>query len=364
MADWAAAIASGLGAAANTGAGIIGDQMRMDQQLQAEQRAADIKLDLNQRMSAAEEMMKNRAAERFSGIVRDQMGQQVPVAPQSVQQTGLTDASAGAEYQQADGSGTASTALHGDMSVRLKLAQDTLASPNATLEQKQDAKDAIEAITAQTAKQAQVNAKGVEGKTRARTIDEASQAALDWALQNDAPAYMAGTGMLATAQKQDVAERTLKLREQQIAERLEASKSRTEMMGEIARIRLDAAQAVGAKGGQLPSDAKMIEYLVQNGMDRGTATDRVTGTGAGATKDPVAMATSLASSLISNGSVRVTKDDPAGTTLASKAMAMAMDQIGAAEGRFRGGAAPPSTAGGAVPNPVQATRPPLSSFRK
>jgi hypothetical protein len=141
--------------------------------------------------------------------------------------------------------------------------------------------------------------------------------------------------------------------------KLEAAKDRSDVMLAIAQIRAESAGG----DGKMPSDAKMIEYLVKNGMDKKTATDRVMGTGAGATKDPVAMATQLASSLINSNAVKVTKDDPPGTTQASKAMEIATGQIQAAEKRFGRGADTP------VPTPVPAVpgaprNDPLGLFKK
>lgn len=149
---------------------------------------------------------------------------------------------------------------------------------------------------------------------------------------------------------------------QNIQARLESTNNRTEMMGAIAQARIEAAQANGGKDGKLPSDAKMIDYLVKNsGLSQQEATDRVMGTGAGATKDPVAMAASLASSLINSGTIRVPKDAPAGTTIASLAMEIATGQIKAAEDKFR-----PARA--AAPGPAAAPAPakradPLGLFK-
>lgn len=370
MAEWARALSEGIGAAANTGANIIGDQMAMQRQVDAEQRAADIKLDLAQRMAASEEMMKNRAAERFSSVVKQKMGEEVPVDAAPVAQTGITRA-AGQAAGAVDVGGTqVSGSFNADpatLKQMLANAQQRLTDPASTAEQRTQAKELIATLQAQVGAQADINGAAAAGKTRKRTTDEASQAALDDTLQNDAPAFIAGTGMLSMGNKQDLAEKTLKMREAQVAERLQASQSRTDMMGEIAKMRLEQAEALGGKGGKLPSDAKMIDYLVENGMDRKTATDRVTGTGAGATKDPVAMATSLASSMISSGVITKKKGESENDFL-GRAMSAATGQIQSAESMFRpGGAAPapaPAAAGSTTKNPGLDSRPPLSSFRK
>lgn len=360
MADWAYALSQGLGAGANTGANVMDQQIQNNYRMQAEQRAADIHLDMQQRMLAIQEAMKNRAAERFSTVVKDKMAEPVQADAQPVSETGITHASG-----EAMGLPASLQQSPAGVNKLVKLAQDTLANPAATDQQKEDARALMEQIGKQSDAQATLNTDAAKGKTRTRTVDEASQAALDQTLQTDAPAFAAGTGMLSTGYKQDIASRNLDIREKQITERLHAASDRTTMMGEIAKIRLETAQTVGASGGKLPSDAKMIEYLVEHGMDHKTAVDRVMGTGAGATKDPVAMATSLASSMISGGMVRVTKDDPPGTTVASKAMGMAMDQISAAEGRFR---KPTSAwpAANSEPNPFASpgAKDPLGLFNK
>lgn len=74
MADWANAIASGIGAAAKSGADSIDQQQRQEAAAIAEQRAADVKLATAERIMAIEEAQKNRAAERFAAIVKNKMG--------------------------------------------------------------------------------------------------------------------------------------------------------------------------------------------------------------------------------------------------------------------------------------------------
>lgn len=360
MADWAYAIGSGLAAGANAGANTMDQQIHANFQAQAEQRAADIKLDTDQRLLAIQEAMKNRAAERFSTVVKAKMGEPVQAEAQPVSETGITHASG-------EAIGLPASLQQSPAAVKnlMTLAQGTLANPTATDQQKEDARALMDQIGRQSDAQATLNAADAKGKTRPRTVDEASQAALDETLQTDAPAFAAGTGMLSTGYKQDIAARNLDVREKQIAERLHAATDRTNMMGEIAKIRLEAAEAAGSKDGKLPSDAKMIKYLESEGMDHKTAVDRVMGTGAGTTKDRVALASSLASSMMSNNMVKITKDDPPGTTIVSKAMAMAMDQIDAADTRFHKQPSSPSPAapgGNLVPNPV--SNDPLGLFAK
>lgn len=365
MADWAYALSQAAAAGANTGADIVGTQMKIGQQTDAEQVAANIKLDTAQRMLAIEDAMKNRAAERFAATVKDKMGEQVPVAPEPVSQTGVTRASSG-DYEVAPGQTVGADFAQTPAQIAQTVASMTAVAnnPASTPEEKADAQGAIQAITAQAGGQAKVNAAAADGKTRPRTWAEAQQAALEDTSQNDAPAFIAGTGMLATGAKQDLAAKTLQTKEDAIMAKLEGVNNRTDMMGAIAELK---SRINGGDSEKLPANAKMIEYLVANGKDRKGATDMVMGTGAGATKDPVSMAATLASGLIGSGMVRVDKNDPPGTTVASKAMNMAMDQIGAAETRFRnqpaGGAPVQATpaAPGAAPNP--AGKDPLGLFK-
>jgi hypothetical protein len=245
MADWASALAGGIGAAATTGANLMGDQIKQQQALEAEQRAADIKLDLQQRMAAADEMARNRAADRFSAVVKQKMGEDVPVEAPGVDKTGITRA-AGQAVGSVDVDGTQVTgSFNADPATLRQMLQNAnrrLMDPASTDEQRTEARQLVTVLQKQVDAQAGINAQSVEGKTRKRTVDEASQAALDYALQNDASAYIAGSGMLAAAQKQDATSRALDLREKQIDERLAASKDRTDMMGQIAQIRADAAR--------------------------------------------------------------------------------------------------------------------------
>lgn len=356
MSDFAYALSQGLAAGAKTGGEIVGDQMRIQQQADAEQRAADIKLDTASRMMAIEQAMKTRAAERFSTIAQQKAGEQVPVDPATVNETGITHASGAQAVGMMDyGNGPeAASGISADPAALRQIVtkyQAVLTDPAATPEQKADAQALLDQIGKQASAQSDINTKAAKGKTRKRTAGESMKAALDDpAALADPEAFMAGTGMLSAYNKLDDEDARLDVKKSQIAERLDASKSRTDMMGEIAKMRLEQAQAAGSKGGQLPSDAKMINYLVEQGEEYAHARDLVMGTGAGATKDPVSMAASLASGLIASGAVRVTKDDPPGTTVASKAMNMASDQIQAAEARFRG-KSPAAAAAKTTPNP-------------
>lgn len=379
MADWASAIAQGLGAAADTGAQEIGNQIKNDQQLQNQQilaqQAADIQLDLHQRMAAADNLMKNAALQRYSAIVKGQMGVPTAASAPTVQQTGLTAASfvkpgdpAGAgtapaapaaaaesDDDEEDGApsapsapavapaGAAGSSFTGDankINGILKQAQDTLRSPGATPEQKADAKDLIDALQRQIAAQDTVNKDGAKGKTRARTLEEAVDAANTIALQDDPEAYVAGTSAYNNANKDDIAEKRLT---QQAALAREAG-ARQERMAQSRQEALMAKLSGAGSSGHDPADVSTIKYLQENGMDFNQARDLVLGTGAGALKDAAALATTLAAS----GTIVVDKkNDPPGTTAFSKALS----QILAGRKQMSGGMldTPGPAAPGAVP---------------
>jgi hypothetical protein len=340
--DWASAIAQGIGAAANTGANIIGDQIKNDQtiqmQKQLEQQAADIRVDTASRLAAADQMMKNAALQRYSQIVKQKAGEDVPQEAQTVNQTGLT-------RESADEAGLKQGGFAGSMDKMnpiIQKAKDTLASPGATDAQKADAQALLDQIGRQFDAQKDVNEDAADGKTRKRTTEEAVNAANDYALMNDPEAYVAGTTAYNNANKDDIAEKRLK-QQADIEDKRGQRQIQIEAMRERGRIeaimaKLGGADGTGA-GSKDPADVATIKYLTNNGMSFNDARDLVLGTGEGAHKDPVALASSMASSLIGSGAVRVTKDDPPGTTVSSKAMKMAMAALTEAQALRNGGKA-------------------------
>lgn len=277
MADWANALASGLAAGAKAGVDIIDTNMKASAAADAEQRAADLKLDTNTRMLAIEDAMKTRAAERFSGVVKDKMGDQVPVEAAPVSKTGLTRESAG-DFEVEPGKVIGANFQQSPEQVKaiLAQAQGTVDNPNATDQQRADARDLMAAITAQSEAQAGTNALAVKGKTRARTSDEAQTAALDDTLQNDAPAFIAGTGMLNTANKQDMEQKRLDSREK-IARAESDRKERTasaalDQKDRAAELRYDAmieridALGSGGKAGSKSALRQNVELLKELGF--------------------------------------------------------------------------------------------------
>lgn len=217
MADWAHALSQGLGAAALTGAGMIDDQMKVDRQIAAEQRAADLQMDIKQRLMAAEEMMKNRAAESFSGYVNKFAGEEVPVAAKSVLETGVTADSGKALGKFDFGNGPQDVAGITGSADKIKTliqdAQAKLQDPNLTDEQRQDYEGLIAQLSQQVMAQDELNQGEAKGKTRARTTAEAIEAAREYSLRNDPAAFMAGNAMLAPGEKAGAAATALEQKE-------------------------------------------------------------------------------------------------------------------------------------------------------
>jgi hypothetical protein len=248
----------------------------------------------------------------------------------------------------------------------LAVAQATLKNPSATDQQKADAQALIAQLGKQVDAQKEVNADAVDGKTRPRTTEEAVDAANNYALMNDPEAYVAGTTAYNNANKDDLAQKRLD-QQGKLAREAGDRQERLAQQREDARYRdiLAKLGPDGAGAAKDPSDVATIKYLTGNGMSFENARDLVLGNGEGARKDPVALASSMASNMIASGAVRVTKDDPPGTTVSGKAMKMAMDALTQAQ-NLRGGA--PAGAGmtppAASPGGTSASRPPLSSFRK
>lgn len=237
MGLFASALAGAVGAATTDLSAGLSDQMKQDSADAAAQRAANLQLDLHQRMAAADELQRNAAAQRFADLTKQKMGEQVPVQPSDIKNpsltdasaveitprtpgatpaagsstAGSTDASAGDDGEDDDsrdasstpapgGAGTVKVALHGDQSATLKQMQAVVDNPKATAEQKQDAQNVIDGIKAQTAKQQQLDA---AGKTRNRTLKEARDAAFEATAQDDPAAYIAGQSMWKQAMAND-----------------------------------------------------------------------------------------------------------------------------------------------------------------
>lgn len=269
MADWAYALSQGIAGAAQTGAGIIDAQMKDTAQANAEQRAADVKLDTQSRMMAIEDAMKTRAAERFSGVVKAKMGEEVPAAGDPVSKTGITHASGAAALAGRTVNGEQAVGLEADPATLQKYsawANATLSNPDATAGQKEDARALMEQIGQQATEQSAINAKAAGGKTRHRTMDEAQQAALEDTLQNDAPAFMAGTGMLGAANKTDLEDKKMASREK-IAKTESDRKERADNLRYDALMaRIDAAaEGRAGKSGSVSALRQNVDMLKELG---------------------------------------------------------------------------------------------------
>jgi hypothetical protein len=275
-----------VGAAAATGAGIIGDQMKQQQAIEAEQRAADIKLDLAQRMAAADEMMKNRAAERFTSVVKQKAGEDVPVEAPSVAQTGVTPAAGqAAGYTDVDGTQVGSTLKDSPEELKRRLAAVTAAvnNPNLSDEQRIQAKELLAALQAQMGAQSDINAKSVDGKTRKRSFAEAGQAALEETAMSDPGAAFAGAGMLSAIGKVDATDRAAALKEKLAkdeGERKERiAQAHDDSREAIAQTRLEAMmeRLGGGKNGAKSAMVQNLEWLKANlGFTDAQLTDFVT----------------------------------------------------------------------------------------
>jgi hypothetical protein len=302
MAEWARALAMGIGGAADSGAQTMGDQIKNDENVQMqgqlEQQAADTKLDMASRQAAAEVLLKQQAAARFQaaqqGIINDKMNQKYGTSDAAV-----ADADAG----------------------------------NTDAPLTDDQKAAI------------AQAKQLDTNSLMHNSDIMTQAGLQTGDINPEQA-------VTNASRSDIAQL-----------KMEGYKDRNDMMLQIglakadaqttaAQIRADAMMARVAAGQGTTKDqanVAQIEYLMKKqNLSKEQALDLVYGNGEAAHKSADDRVSSMTTSLISSGQVRVTKDDPPGTTVASKAMRMARDAIGA------GSAAPvPSPSprpGNMVPN--------------
>jgi hypothetical protein len=313
-------MSQGVGAAANTGAALIGDQIKNDQtvqmQKQLEQQAADIRVDTATRLAAADQMMKNAALQRYSQIVKQKADEPVPQEGAPVQQTGLTRDSADEAGLKMGGFAGSMDKINGILAT----AQATLNNPGATPQQKADAQALIAQIGKQVDAQKEVNDDAVDGKTRPRTTEEAVDAANNYALMNDPEAYVAGTTAYNNANRDDMAQKRLD-QQAKLAREAGDRQERMANMREDARYRdimakLDASQ--GGAGAKSPANVQLIEYLMAHGMKFDDARDAALGNGEGMRADPKKLAATLAAS----GTIRVTKDDPPGTTVFSKALAM------------------------------------------
>jgi hypothetical protein len=282
MSRWGAALASAAGAVANVGVQALDRQMQLEQTIAAEKRAGDMKLDLAERMAAAEEMRKNRAGERFTSVVQSKLAEPVPLEAPSVDDTGITRESAVPAAPGKPGADFAQTPEQLDALEQQFKA--ILANPNATPEQREDAAGVLAALKAQKAKQQDVNAASVAGKTRQRTKLEARDAALEETGTSDLPAYTAGhsawkdaIGEETNMRKERAASREKQLDRDSLerrtdmttSQRAEASAAETARKAEADQLRYKAATErvtalAGGKGAKATALMQNYKFLTEN----------------------------------------------------------------------------------------------------
>lgn len=156
--------------------------------------------------------------------------------------------------------------------------------------------------------------------------------------------------------RSDATERATAQRETAAAMRDETQRYIAELRDETAQKKIEQLiRRTGDGNDRAPANAKMIEYLVSNGMDRKDATSRVLGENEGKSKDPVGLTAQLATTLMTTqGSQLRQLSEKSGKPVQQVAMEMAADQIEAATKRFR----PPD---GAAPNPPAPAPKPAAS---
>ena len=285
--NWAYAMSQGAAHAAGAAADIADRQMKEE----AEMRAADRKLSDQERLLAIQDAMKTRAAERFSGVVKNKAGEEIPLEAAPV--TELTEGSAKLSGLQ-DG-------IQGDKAVVngiLKRAQETLNNPNATPEQKEDARGVIDQIGTQAKAQGDINAKAVEGKTRKRSWSEAVDAARQETLMTDAPAFIAGEGMLSAERTEERADKraaaTVKAAEVKAAMEDKKEEGRNARNREDNQARLDEMELrlekQFGKGGTTSALVQNVAMLKEMGFDKSRVEDFIFGKKA---MDPVDIAAKM-----------------------------------------------------------------------
>lgn len=231
----------GFGQAAS---GLIDASMKED----ADIRAANRKLSDAERLMAAQEALKNRAAERFSAVARGKAGEQVPVEAAPVTNLGKESAQAiGLE-----------NGMQGNAPAMLQQYQAVLSNPNATAEQKQSAQEILDQIGKQAGAQKGINAEAVGGKMRNRTTMEAARAALDETLLNDPAAFAAGSGLINAATKPDLEERKLEQRERIEQARIEQRDRSDDKRQETLLARLEKT---GASKAETTALIQNVNYL-------------------------------------------------------------------------------------------------------
>lgn len=191
MSRWGTALAGAAGAVANVGVQALDRQMQQADQIEAEQRAADMKLAMAERMSAMEEAQRLRAAERFAKMTGAAMEEDVPLEAPGIETTGIQSFSK-------------DPAKAAQVEAQL---QAIVNNPNASPKQKEEAALGLEVLAQQKAEQLDLNAKSVEGKTRKRTLAEARDVAMERTATTDVGAFIGGQSMWKNAMADERADK-------------------------------------------------------------------------------------------------------------------------------------------------------------
>ncbi|HEY5798628.1 MAG TPA: hypothetical protein VIT92_00330, partial [Burkholderiaceae bacterium] len=135
---------------------------REQQQIDAEARAADRSLEIEERLLSIREAAKSRAAERVGAAARDIMANGAPMEPAPV--TDLSDASAQALGMEGG--------MTGNVDAMREQYTAMLSAPGITGEQRTALTEMLAQIDRQAQQQAGINAKQVAGQTRPVTSQE------------------------------------------------------------------------------------------------------------------------------------------------------------------------------------------------
>lgn len=276
MSRWGSALASAAGAVANVGVEALDRQMKQADQIEAEQRAANLKLSMAERTMAMEEAMKLRAAERFTKMTGAKLGEEVPLEAPGIDKTGIRRESAGENDQ-----------LRVDVNPENiaqmeQVLRSRMQDPNLSEAERAEAKEGLEQLERQKKAQGELNAKSVEGKTRKRSVPEARDAALEAAATTDPGAFIAGQSMWSNAMKDEradakdkatAAEKDAdrssreKIAGMQVEQRATSTAAETARKAEADKARAAAAQAkaeslAGGKGEKATAMMKNYQFLI------------------------------------------------------------------------------------------------------
>lgn len=167
MGNFAYALGQGISKAAEGAVGLIDMKIKEEAQREAEERAADLKVSVEERLLAAKEMANSRAAERFQAIAQRKKNEPLPVTADPVVRTTAEGAKAAGLEDGLVNMTREQVAAYGDPEMMAQFDAQ-LAADNRLAQER------------------------VAGQTRTRTTDEAISAAMDEAKLTDIMAFEAG----------------------------------------------------------------------------------------------------------------------------------------------------------------------------